>query len=78
MSLLDNANLTECVPKITDMQCRGFAVLAWTTSNNKNKDVDVELAQAFADILSAVVNGGFDTVADYVAYELEIKETAKN
>lgn len=65
MSLLDDAELTELVPKITDEEALEFATLAWTFPETMNTTYDPILAKAFADIIDSIINGGFMSAQDF-------------
>ena len=66
MSMIEDKELTEFKASLSEEEARGFAGLAWCFPNTRNKTMDPDLALAFAEILDAVVNGGFNTVESYL------------
>lgn len=74
MSLLDDAILEEVIPDITEEKALEYAVIAWTFSETMNIKFDPILAKAFADIISAIINGGFNSPDEFNKFEEQMKE----
>ena len=49
MPTLDNTELSEHEPKLSEEEARGFAALAWTFSKTSHITMDPNLAEAFAE-----------------------------
>lgn len=69
MSLIDGKDLEEHEPKISEEARLEFAAIAWRFPETENIVMDPILAKAFADVIDIIVNGGFNTVGDYVEWK---------
>ena len=69
MSMLDEVELTEHKPKISEEARLEFAAIAWTFPATSHKVMDSILAKAFAEVIDIIVNGGFNTVESYVQFK---------
>ncbi|KKM82144.1 hypothetical protein LCGC14_1322540 [marine sediment metagenome] len=74
MSLLDDAILEEVIPDITEEKALEYAVIAWTFEETMNIKFDPILAKAFADIISAIINGGFISPEEFNEFVEQVKE----
>ena len=66
MSLLDEAELKEFKPEMSEQVRLEFAAISWTFPETSHIEMDVVLAKAFADVIDIIINGGFDTVESWV------------
>ena len=72
--IMDDMEITESKPQISEKDRLEFAAIAWTFPETSHIEMDVILAKAFAEVIDIIVNGGFDTVDSYVHFKEAMDE----